>query len=220
MRTNGAQPKRKGPWKPQHNARHILAVDPGRAYAIAGWTRHYNQIIVAQGTTHASDVPVTHRLFNVVGDIDMATRFISLNLDLDVLALEYPIPFYRASRESIAAVNIHAGVWAATVPCHEIQMFSPGNSKNLHVWNNKGAGLEEAEAFLAANPHKCIHPDSVDNAMEVDLTAACRRYPKFLDCAKVRLTKDAKSAVGILLCAMRYNNIPLPVKPSVFYTQL
>ena len=220
MRTNGVEPKRKGPWKPQHTAKTVLAIDPGRNFAACGWNGYLNQVIIAQGTTHKSDIPIVHRMDMVREVVEDALRLFTLYRGVEITALEYPIPFYRASRESIAAVNLHAGVWAGLCEDTDIQMFSPGNSKNLPVWNHKGEGVAEAEAWLAAHTYKNLHPDSLDNALDCDVKSLCIEFPKFLDCAKVRLTGDAKSAVGIWLACLRYNNIKPPVNPAVFYVQL
>jgi hypothetical protein len=219
MRTNLGKPEEK-PFKQEATATRILAIDPGRSFACAAWNSNLNQIVFIQGQTHPSSAKITLRLREVLDKVEMAWRTVDQMNYTHIVACEYPIPFYRASRESIAATNMHAGIWLGMSPdIADVQMYAPGNVKDLPVWNNKGKGLERAQKFLLSFPPKPIDAD-IDNVISTDITELARDYKYILDTKKVKPSKDAASALGILFRAIEYNGLKMVDAPRTFIIQL
>lgn len=197
------------PFPKVKDAQHILSFDPGFNFGICYLDKPTRELYIV-GSSLRSRRP-KEKLPHVAAEYHDHVHDCLAKLEMESGAMtpgalafcEYPIPFYQASRESNASVNFMAGLLLASANYKQAQLYCPGNVKGLPVWNARGEGKEEAQAFWDATPVQWLDPmtDARDNVV----AEKCGRF-----------TDDMLSALGILLCGLRYNGILMPADITVY----
>lgn len=235
MRIKTTKPKRKEfpstkrRYPVVRDARRYTAIDPGFCMAIAHYEKRYKQLLIVQAAFPRKTREKLPDLGAAVADhAHHLAAFLGVAhgdwADGKTMVLqEYPIPFYRASRESIASVNFIAGITFACLNAQGAQFFTPGPSKDLPDWNHRGEGKERAAKFLQdANliwVDACNRPGFTRAGMATtNLERYAKDDPSFLlkDTKGKKPTDDAVSAVGLLLVGLDYNEVILPADVRVY----
>jgi len=206
------------PYRARPSMHNITAIDPGFKFAVANLHRPLRRLAIVQGQlkpAKGQKLPDLAREYIEMAHGVLYKMGISHDNTLGgctLLVQEYPIPFYRASRESNASVNFMGGAWAAQVWARWIQMFTPGPAKGIPNWNHGGAGKKAAEEFLAKKPPMWVDYDQLALS-DVDFEPVEAEE-------EGKLSDDAASAVGILLAGLQYNGIPMPRAVNTYVAQM
>jgi len=197
------------PFPKAKDAQRVVSFDPGFNFGVCYLNKPERDLYIVGSSLRSRRKG--ERLPHVAAEYHDHVHHVLSKLEVEsgslgpsVLAFcEYPIPFYQASRESNASTNFMAGLMLASSNYRDAQLYCPGNVKDLPVWNAKGAGKEEAQAFWDAHDVHWLEPTS--EALSHEIADKCGKF-----------TDDMLSALGILLCGMRYNGITMPQDITVY----